>query len=173
MNDYEATISARRALLKHAGGMGLVFGAYLLAKYGIYMGTWSYFFLFWISLVMSLLVPFVLFQLVKRYRAIFPRQAAFPFSLAWAYGVIVYVLGSLLVMPLEYYFSVYQLPNLLPAIESSLREALPDGGSYVDKMMESLSNGTRFSFLGQLSVDILWGGVISLIVAPFAKRSAK
>lgn len=172
------------SMLNCAMNFGAVVGLYYIVKFCLFplsLHTTMAAFLF---LGLTLVVPFLVFLLVKRYRDQY-CNGRLEFVRAWAFVVLVMGFGSLLASAAHYVYFAYidggamvgalvqsieQLQGVdLSTLEDADAEAVAQFGQYIEMMEQAVVQLQGMSAIeitmGMLSNNFSWSIVLSLPIA--------
>ena len=172
------------SMLNSAMNFGAVVGLYYIVKFCLFplsLHTTMAAFLF---LGLTLVVPFLVFLLVKRYRDQY-CNGRLEFVRAWAFVVLVMGFGSLLASAAHYVYFAYidggamvgalvqsieQLQGVdLSTLEDADAEAVAQFGQYIEMMEQAVVQLQGMSAIeitmGMLSNNFSWSIVLSLPIA--------
>ena len=163
---------------------GAVVGLYYIVKFCLFPLSLHSTMAALLFLGLTLVVPSLVFMLVKRYRDQY-CQGGLEFVRAWAFSVLVMGFGSLLAAAAHYIYFAYidggamvgalmqsieQLQGIdLSALEGGDADALAQFGQYVEMMKQTAEQLQGMSAIeitmGMLSNNFSWSIVLSLPIA--------
>lgn len=150
---------------------GFSLGIFWIVKYIFYMFSMRFSYLVVIYWGMSLVVPYLAYLLTKRYRE--DLGGVISFSLAWRFGVLIYLFAAMLVSVMHYVFYRFVAPPdfLSSAVEQtivSLKQMQVD--SKVISSIESMNFSPIHMALQGILNNIFYGIILSLPVAALVCR---
>lgn len=169
--------------IQHAARAGMILGLYMAIKYLAFMYTLTYPLLGIVYFVATLALPLIAYLLTKSYRNLFPADRAFPFALAWAHSVQVYVFGAIIALLPQYLFYSDVLHTQLPILEKQMNMLFaqnPNMRELFTQMMGDepivairsvlTSQSVWLSLWNEFSFTVFWGGIFSLVIATILRR---
>lgn len=179
-------------MMNCAMNMGAVAGVYYIAKFCLFPLSLHSTMAALLFLGLTLVVPFLIYQLVKRYRDQY-CGGQIEFTRAFIYSVLIMVFGSLLAAAAHYiYFafidggamvgalaqSIEQLQSIdLSALEGANEESIAQFNQYIEAMKLTAQQLQALSpidiTLGMLSNNFSWSVILSLPIALTVKKIAK
>lgn len=150
---------------------GFSLGIFWIVKYIFYMFSMRFSYLVVIYWGMSLVVPYLAYLLMKRYRE--DLGGVISFSQAWRFGVLIYLFAAMLVSVMHYVFYRFIAPPdfLSSAVEqtiASLKQMQVD--SKVISSIESMNFSPIHMALQGILNNIFYGIILSLPVAALVCR---
>lgn len=179
-------------MMNCAMNMGAVAGVYYIAKFCLFPLSLHSTMAALLFLGLTLVVPFLIYQLVKRYRDQY-CGGQIEFTRAFIYSVLIMVFGSLLAAAAHYiYFafidggamvgalaqSIEQLQSIdLSALEGANEDSIAQFNQYIEAMKLTAQQLQTLSpidiTLGMLSNNFSWSVILSLPIALIVKKIAK
>lgn len=179
-------------MMNCAMNMGAVAGVYYIAKFCLFPLSLHSTMAALLFLGLTLVVPFLIYQLVKRYRDQY-CGGQIEFTRAFIYSVLIMGFGSLLAAAAHYiYFafidggamvgalaqSIEQLQSIdLSALEGANEESIAQFNQYIEAMKLTAQQLQALSpidiTLGMLSNNFSWSVILSLPIALTVKKIAK
>lgn len=179
-------------MMNCAMNMGAVAGVYYIAKFCLFPLSLHSTMAALLFLGLTLVVPFLIYQLVKRYRDQY-CGGQIEFTRAFIYSVLIMGFGSLLAAAAHYiYFafidggamvgalaqSIEQLQSIdLSALEGANEESIAQFNQYIEAMKLTAQQLQALSpidiTLGMLSNNFSWSVILSLPIALIVKKIAK
>lgn len=179
-------------MMNCAMNMGAVAGVYYIAKFCLFPLSLHSTMAALLFLGLTLVVPFLIYQLVKRYRDQY-CGGQIEFTRAFIYSVLIMGFGSLLAAAAHYiYFafidggamvgalaqSIEQLQSIdLSALEGANEDSIAQFNQYIEAMKLTAQQLQTLSpidiTLGMLSNNFSWSVILSLPIALIVKKIAK
>ena len=179
-------------MMNCAMNMGAVAGVYYIVKFCLFPLSLHSTMAALLFLGLTLVVPFLIYQLVKRYRDQY-CDGQIEFTRAFIYSVLIMGFGSLLAAAAHYiYFafidggamvgalaqSIEQLQSIdLSALEGANEDSIAQFNQYIEAMKLTAQQLQALSpidiTLGMLSNNFSWSVILSLPIALPVKKIAK
>ena len=179
-------------MMNCAMNMGAVAGVYYIVKFCLFPLSLHSTMAALLFLGLTLVVPFLIYQLVKRYRDQY-CDGQIEFTRAFIYSVLIMGFGSLLAAAAHYiYFafidggamvgalaqSIEQLQSIdLSALEGANEDSIAQFNQYIEAMKLTAQQLQALSpidiTLGMLSNNFSWSVILSLPIALTVKKIAK
>ncbi len=177
------------AMINYAMNFGVVMGAYNIVKFCLFPLSLHSTMAALLFLGLTLVVPFLVFQLAKRYRDQY-CGGQIDFTRALTFSVLTMAFGALLASVAHYvYFafidggamvgalaqSIEQLQSVdLSSLEEVDADAVAQYGQYVEAMQQTAQQLQAMSpiemTMGMLSNNFSWSLILSLPIALFVKK---
>lgn len=177
------------AMINYAMNFGVVMGAYNIVKFCLFPLSLHSTMAALLFLGLTLVVPFLVFQLAKRYRDQY-CGGQIDFTRALTFSVLTMAFGALLASVAHYiYFafidggamvealvqSIEQLQSVdLSTLEEVDADAVAQYGQYVEAMQQTAQQLQAMSpiemTMGMLSNNFSWSLILSLPIALFVKK---
>ena len=177
------------AMINYAMNFGVVMGAYNIVKFCLFPLSLHSTMAALLFLGLMLVVPFLVFQLAKRYRDQY-CGGQIDFTRALTFSVLTMAFGALLASVAHYvYFafidggamvgalaqSIEQLQSVdLSTLEEVDADAVAQYGQYVEAMQQTAQQLQAMSpiemTMGMLSNNFSWSLILSLPIALFVKK---
>lgn len=177
------------AMINYAMNFGVVMGAYNIVKFCLFPLSLHSTMAALLFLGLTLVVPFLVFQLAKRYRDQY-CGGQIDFTRALTFSVLTMAFGALLASVAHYvYFafidggamvgalaqSIEQLQGVdLSTLEEVDADAVAQYGQYVEAMQQTAQQLQAMSpiemTMGMLSNNFSWSLILSLPIALFVKK---
>ena len=177
------------AMINYAMNFGVVMGAYNIVKFCLFPLSLHSTMAALLFLGLTLVVPFLVFQLAKRYRDQY-CGGQIDFTRALTFSVLTMAFGALLASVAHYvYFafidggamvgalaqSIEQLQSVdLSTLEEVDADAVAQYGQYVEAMQQTAQQLQTMSpiemTMGMLSNNFSWSLILSLPIALFVKK---
>lgn len=171
---------------RHAAKMGLILGGYLSLIHMMWMYSPSIPIL-WLPYLLGLLfTPVVAYFLGRRFRDFFPEEAPYPFVIAWAHGVQMFLFAGIILLLPNYFYFTSALPQQIPAMEQMLEQVYRNtpeakpllhqvyGGNPIDLFYAVTSRDKLWGNLWSgFSMTVFLGSIISVVNALILRRSAR
>ena len=177
------------AMINYAMNFGVVMGAYNIVKFCLFPLSLHSTMAALLFLGLTLVVPFLVFQLAKRYRDQY-CGGQIDFTRALTFSVLTMAFGALLASVAHYvYFafidggamvgalaqSIEQLQSVdLSTLEEVDADAVAQYGQYVETMQQTAQQLQAMSpiemTMGMLSNNFSWSLILSLPIALFVKK---
>ena len=179
-------------MLHYAMNFGAVAGVYYIGKFCLFPLSLHSTMAALLFLGMTLVVPFLIYQLVKRYRDQY-CDGHFEFTHALAFSMLTMAFGSLLAAATHYIYFAYidggamigtlvqnmeQLQSIdFSALEGVNADAIAQFDQYMETMQQTVEQLQAMSpidiTMGMLSNNISWSVIFSLPIAIIARRNKK
>ena len=176
-------------MINYAMNFGAVVGVYYIGKFCLFPLSLHFTMAALLFLGLTLVVPFLIYQLVKRYRDSF-CGGTIDFVRAFAFSMLTMAFGSLLAAAAHYvYFdfidggamigalqqSLSQLQGLdVSALEGASAEAITQFNQYIEVMQQTVGQLQAMSpidiTMGMLSNNVSWSVILSLPIALIVKK---
>lgn len=168
--------------------LGTMVGIYYALKFCLFPLSFSHAFAGLLFIVLTVLVPFVVGALVKRYRLSLPEEAQMTYPHAWSFTLRVFFFASLLAVVAHYvYFAYIDHGALLQAVTDSLDqmsalqvEGVTDQVTWQKQMetfresFESVAALTPIQLTMELFVNnLFWGFILALPIAALNAKKAR
>ena len=177
------------AMINYAMNFGVVMGAYNIVKFCLFPLSLHSTMAALLFLGLTLVVPFLVFQLAKRYRDQY-CGGQIDFTRALTFSVLTMAFGALLASVAHYvYFafidggamvgalaqSIEQLQSVdLSTLEEADADAVAQYGQYVEAMQQTAQQLQAMSpiemTMGMLNNNFSWSLILSLPIALFVKK---
>ncbi|WP_329905420.1 DUF4199 domain-containing protein [Porphyromonas pogonae] len=171
-------IEDKSNLFKVSARLGLVLGLYFILKY---LCMLNFFrapeLLSLIYIFLTLMVPVIVYVLIKRYRDSRPADQPFGVMHGWQFGVMLYAFASILVALPHYVFYEYVLPAHIDQIEMMAEQLLQKPGmeeifnqafkglTLTELIEKSMSVPAVTRVFNDISDNLFWGIIISIPIA--------
>lgn len=160
-------------LFKSALNYGLILGAYYFAKYILMVVGFQVPMLNLVYLFLTLLVPFLVYYLVKHYKDHY-AGGVLPFFDAWRFSFLMMIGAALLIAVVHYLFYKYVAPpDFLEQTIAQTIELLKASGqeSTLTKSVEEMPIPTAADMmLSGLNLNVFFSILVSLPVAFFVSK---
>ncbi len=181
--------SAQPTMINHAMNFGAVVGLYYIGKFCLFPLSLHSTMAALLFLSLTLVVPFLIYQVVKRYRDLC-CGGQINFSHAFSFSMLTMAFGSLLAAAAHYvYFafidggamtgalvqSIEQLQAVdLSALEGANADAIARFNQYIEAMQQTVEQLQAMSpidiTMGMLSNNVSWSVILSLPIALIVKK---
>ena len=159
-------------LLKGAMTYGASLGFYWVFKYLFWMLSLKISMLSVVYLVLTLFVPYVAYQLTKRYKQDIGGRISF--FHAWRFGMMLYLFAALIVSLVHFAFYQFFAPHdFLQQAAHQLAEIMQDAAverSVIDSMQQLNVSPIHMAIQGIFN-NIFYGIIFSIPVAAWVSRS--